>query len=180
MTEKGKYRVCGALAGTVNGLFGGGGGIPLVFLLRSWAKLSDKMALATCVAVIFPFCLVSVLVYAFRGALPLGEALPYLVGGLAGGWIGGIPLVFLLRSWAKLSDKMALATCVAVIFPFCLVSVLVYAFRGALPLGEALPYLVGGLAGGWIGGRLFKDVPNTWLKRIFALFLLYGAVRYLL
>jgi len=23
-------------------------------------------------------------------------------------------------------------------------------------------------------------VPNTWLKRIFALFLLYGAVRYLL
>ena len=58
--------------------------------------------------------------------------------------------------------------------------VLVYAFRGALPLGEALPYLVGGLAGGWIGGRLFKDVPNTWLKRIFALFLLYGAVRYLL
>ena len=113
MTEKGKYRVCGALAGTVNGLFGGGGGIPLVFLLRSWAKLSDKTALATCVAVIFPFCLVSVLVYAFRGALPLGEALPYLVGGLAGGWIGG---------------------------------------------------------------RLFKDVPNTWLKRIFALFLLYGAV----
>ena len=107
MTEKGKYRVCGALAGTVNGLFGGGGGIPLAFLLRSWAKLSDKTALATCVAVIFPFCLVSVLVYALRGALPLGEALPYLVGGLAGGWIGG---------------------------------------------------------------RLFKDVPNTWLKRIFALF----------
>ena len=59
MTEKGKYRVCGALAGTVNGLFGGGGGIPLAFLLRSWAKLSDKTALATCVAVIFPFCLVS-------------------------------------------------------------------------------------------------------------------------
>lgn len=55
MTEKGKYRVCGALAGTVNGLFGGGGGIPLAFLLRSWAKLSDKTALATCVAVIFPF-----------------------------------------------------------------------------------------------------------------------------
>ena len=34
--------------------------------------------------------------------------------------------------------------------------------------------------GGWIGGKLFKNVPNTWLKRIFALFLLYGAARYLL
>ena len=89
MTEKGKYRVCGALAGTVNGLFGGGGGIPLAFLLRSWAKLSDKTALATCVAVIFPFCLVSVLVYALRGALPLGEALPLSAGLQADGSAAG-------------------------------------------------------------------------------------------
>ena len=102
-----------------------------------------------------------------------------VVNGLFGGG-GGIPLVLLLRKWAGLEEKAAFATCVAIILPVCLVSVLVYAFRGALPLGEALPYLVGGLTGGWIGGRLFKDVPNTWLKRIFALFLLYGAVRYLL
>ena len=106
MTEKGKYRIAGAIAGTVNGLFGGGGGVPLVFLLRTWANVPDKTALATCVAVIF----------------------------------------------------------------LC----------GALPLREALPYLFGGLVGGWIGGKLFKNVPNTWLKRIFALFLLYGAARYLL
>lgn len=38
MTEKGKYRVCGALAGTVNGLFGGGGGIPA----RVFAALVGK------------------------------------------------------------------------------------------------------------------------------------------
>ncbi len=82
MTEKGKYRVCGALAGTVNGLFGGAAAFRSSFLLRSWAKLSDKTALATCVAVIFPFCLVSVLVYAFRGALPLGERSPTRCRGL--------------------------------------------------------------------------------------------------
>lgn len=117
MTEKGKYRIAGVLAGTVNGLFGGGGGVPLVFLLRTWANVPDKTALATCVAVIFPFCLASLLVYALCGALPLKEALPYLFGGLVGGWIGG---------------------------------------------------------------KLFKNLPNTWLKRIFALFLLYGAARYLL
>ena len=40
--------------------------------------------------------------------------------------------------------------------------------------------VAGGLIGGLIGGRLFKNVPNTWLRRIFALFLLYGAARYLL
>ena len=101
------------------------------------------------------------------------------VNGLFGGG-GGIPLVYLLRAWAGLADKAAFATCVAAILPFCLVSAAVYALRGALPLMEALPYLAGGLIGGWIGGKLFKSVPNVWLKRIFALFLLYGAARYLL
>ena len=40
--------------------------------------------------------------------------------------------------------------------------------------------IAGGLIGGLNGGRLFKNVPNTWLRRIFALFLLSGAARYLL
>ena len=114
--ETHKYRVAGALAGTVNGLFGGGGGIPLLVLLTRWAKLDEKKAFATCVAVILPFCVVSAAVYFLRG---------------------GFPLV------------------------------------------HALPYLAGGLVGGYIGGKVFCDVPNVWLRRIFALFLLYGAWRYL-
>ena len=109
----------------------------------------------------------------------IAGAIAGTVNGLFGGG-GGIPLAVLLRSWAGLADKAAFATCVAVILPFCLVSLAVYALRGALPLVQALPYLFGGLAGGWIGGRLFKRVPNVWLKRIFARFLLYGAARYLL
>ena len=101
------------------------------------------------------------------------------VNGLFGGG-GGIPLVLLLQRWAGLSEKAAFATCVAIILPVCLVSTAVYALRGTLPLAEALPYLFGGLLGGFLGGRLFKSVPNAWLRRIFALFLLYGAARYLL
>ena len=117
MRKTTKYRIAGALAGTVNGLFGGGGGIPLAVLLRKWTGLADKTAFATCVAIILPVCLVSTAVYALRGTLPLAEALPYLFGGLLGGFLGG---------------------------------------------------------------RLFKSLPNAWLRRIFALFLLYGAARYLL
>ncbi len=112
----GKYRVAGALAGTVNGLFGGGGGIPLVVLLTRWAHVAEKTAFATCVAVILPICAVSAAV----GLL-----------------------------------------------------------RAGFPLVRALPYLLGGLAGGFLGGRLFRDVPAVWLRRVFALFLLYGAWRYL-
>ena len=93
------------------------------------------------------------------------------VNGLFGGG-GGIPLLVLLTKWAKLDEKKAFATCVAVIFPFCVVSAAVYFLRGGFPLVRALPYLAGGLAGGWIGGKVFRDVPNVWLRRIFALFLL--------
>ena len=101
-----------------------------------------------------------------------------MVNGLFGGG-GGIPLLVLLTKWAKLDEKEAFATCVAVILPFCVVSAAVYFLRGGFPLVHALPYLAGGLIGGYIGGRVFKNVPNIWLRRIFALFLLYGAWRYL-
>ena len=117
MQKKTQYRISGALAGTVNGLFGGGGGIPLAVLLTKWSKLEQKQAFANCVAVILPFCVVSAAVYYWR----------------------------------------------------C-----------GLPLLQALPYLIGGFAGGITGGKLFRKVPNLWLRRIFAVFLLYGAVRYLL
>ena len=44
----------------------------------------------------------------------------------------------------------------------------------------ALPYLAGGLAGGWLGGRLFKKLSMVWLRRGFALLILYGGVKALL
>ena len=116
MREKAKYRISGAIAGTVSGLFGGGGGIPLVLLLSKWCGLEEKKAFATSLAVIFPACAVSA------------------------------------------------AVC---------------ALSSGLNLSEALPYLLGGLAGGFAGGKLYGNVPVCWLRRLFALFLLYGGVRYL-
>lgn len=105
-------------------------------------------------------------------------ALAGVVNGLFGGG-GGIPLLVLLTKWAKLDEKTAFATCVAVILPLCAVSAAVYLIRAELSIVHALPYLAGGLLGGLIGGRLFRDIPSIWLRRVFALFLLYGAWRYL-
>ena len=45
---------------------------------------------------------------------------------------------------------------------------------------QALPYLLGGLAGGFVGGKLFPRVPAPWLRYLFAAFLVYGGIRYLL
>jgi len=79
-----------------------------------------------------------------------------------------------------MDQRRAFATSVAVILPLCALSAGVYLLRGGLDLGAALPYLIGGTVGGWIGGRCFKGVRIGWLKRGFGLLLIYGGVRTLL
>ena len=106
-------------------------------------------------------------------------ALAGAVNGLFGGG-GGMVLVPLLQRWCGLEERRAFATCVAVILPFCVVSAAVYLLRMPFNLTQALPYLLGGLAGGFVGGRLFPRVPAPWLRYLFAAFLVYGGVRYLL
>ena len=114
-----------------------------------------------------------------KGRFALAGALAGLVNGFFGGG-GGMLLVPLLERSCGLEEKRAFATSVAVILPLCVVSAGIYLFRGGLDLAAALPYLVGGAAGGWIGGKTFRAVPAAWLRRGFALLLLYGGVRNLL
>lgn len=89
MNHRLKYAISGACAGAANGLFGAGGGMILVPLLTRWAKLEDKKAFATSISIIAPICLVSILVYCFKGTLEVSTALPYLLGGFFGGLLGG-------------------------------------------------------------------------------------------
>ena len=75
-----KYAVTGALSGAANGFFGAGGGLFLVPLLISWCGMEQKRAFATSVAVIFPLCAVSAVIYRLKGGLPIAQAVPYLLG----------------------------------------------------------------------------------------------------
>jgi len=88
--SKTKCAVSGAAAGLVNGLLGAGGGMVLVPLLVRWCGLEDKHAFATAISIILPLCLVSIFVYARSAPLPLAGAWPYLLGGAAGGVLGGL------------------------------------------------------------------------------------------
>ena len=111
---------------------------------------------------------------------------PAVAGGLAGvangffGGGGGMVLVPLLTGRCGLDQRRAFAPSVAIILPLCVLSSVIYFFRGGLDLSAALPYLLGGLAGGWIGGRVFRKLNMDWLRRAFALLILYGGVRSLL
>ena len=102
-----------------------------------------------------------------------------LVNGFFGGG-GGMILVPLLAGKCGLDQRNAFATSVAIIAPLCALSAGIYWFRGDLDFAAALPYLAGGLAGGLIGGKLFKKLSMKWLRRAFALLILYGAGRSLL
>lgn len=107
MKQNTKYAVTGALAGTANGFFGSGGGLFLVPMFTRWLKMEQKTAFATSVAVIFPLSIVSVVVYFFKGGIDFMFALPYLLGGAAGGIISGrifgkVPVTLLRKVFALL------------------------------------------------------------------------------
>lgn len=106
----------------------------------------------------------------------LAGAAAGLTNGFFGGG-GGSVLVPVLTRCCKLEQRQAFATSVAVILPLCALSVAIYFFRGGLDLMAALPYLIGGAAGGWAGGKWFKGMKMGWLKRGFGLLLIYGGVR---
>lgn len=115
--------------------------------------------------------------------MPAKYAVASILAGAANGCFGGgggMVLLPLLTRWCRVEEKTAFATCVAVILPLCVVSAAVYVLRRGVDLTLAAPYLLGGLIGGFLGGRLFPKVSAGWLRYLFAAFLLYGGVRYLL
>ena len=102
-----------------------------------------------------------------------------LINGLFGGG-GGMVFLPLMSREATLTRRQLFATCVGVILPICIVSAAVYFLRSGLSLLTALPSLLGGLAGGFLGGKLYGKISTTLLKWIFAAFLFYAGVSYLL
>lgn len=93
---------------------------------------------------------------------------------------GGMLLVPLLIRWVKIEERRAFATSVFIILPLCVVSAIVYLLKFRIEVMPALPYLIGGLAGGFIGGCCFKRIPTALLHRAFGLLLIYGGIRSLM
>ncbi len=85
-----KAALSGAAAGAANGLFGAGGGMILVPLLQRLKLLKDRELFASAIAIMLPISLVSFAVYYCKGTVDFSTALPYLLGGVGGGLLGGI------------------------------------------------------------------------------------------
>jgi uncharacterized membrane protein YfcA len=101
------YVAAGVSAGVVNGLLGAGGGMLLVPLFIGLCGMEKKKALATSVAVKMPLCAVSAAVYFISGSPMPKNLLNYALGGLIGGFVGGIllkklPPLFLIKAFGAL------------------------------------------------------------------------------
>lgn len=81
-----KGLLSGALLGTVNGLFGGGGGMVAVPLLER--SLPARKAHATAIAAVLPATVLSGAVYLFTGRAPLSVLIPAALGVTLGGYFG--------------------------------------------------------------------------------------------
>lgn len=102
VTDSIKTAIAGAAAGSVNGLFGAGGGMVLVPLLTSLTDIDDEDVFPASVSIILPICVVSLSFGAIGGVFAWKEALPYLIGSAAGGVLAGlfgrkIPVAWLHR-----------------------------------------------------------------------------------
>lgn len=82
--------IVGISAGTLNGLFGAGGGMVLVPLLTKLTDLPEKSLFPSSVAILFPICIVSLLFSDGWEHFSFLQAAPYLVGSVIGGICAGL------------------------------------------------------------------------------------------
>lgn len=94
--------IAGFAAGTVNGLFGGGGGMLLIPGLRLMAHTEEEQLFPTSVSVMLPVSVLTLALTGMAAPLPWQDAWPYLAGSAAGGvavgfWGRRIPTLWLHR-----------------------------------------------------------------------------------
>ena len=79
----------GALAGLINGIFGGAGGMVLIPALRLLSPVQEDALFPISVTVMLPVCVLSLFLASRRAPLPWGDAMPYLLGSAVGGVLVG-------------------------------------------------------------------------------------------
>lgn len=97
-----------------------------------------------------------------------------IIAGFINGFLGtggGIILIFAL-GLAGIDDRDKFATVIAIILPLSLISAIFYKTE----IKAAAPYLLPGMLGGIVGAYLLDKINLKWLKRLFALMVIWAGV----
>ncbi len=107
----------------------------------------------------------------------LGAAAVGFINGLFGAG-GGMLAIPLLKS-AKLPEKEAHRSALALIFPLTLFSIILYYFDGRMNLTDGFQYFLPGIFGAIIGAFLLNRLPDKFLRSSFSLLLIISGIRML-
>ena len=91
---------------------------------------------------------------------------------------GGIPAVTCFKK-KGLNQKNAQATALCVTFFLSLISIAYYYYSGLFDPRDALIYIPFGIPGAFAGSCLLKKLPDKFLKKLFAIFIIWAGVRML-
>ena len=89
----------GALTGTLNGLFGSGGGVAAVLVLKKMFGCNAKESHATAILIILPLSITSIIVYFMKANISAHTAIYTSIGGVLGGLLGAKLLKKLKSKW---------------------------------------------------------------------------------
>ena len=95
-----KPTILGLGVGFINGVFGAGGGMLAVPILKS-EGLSQKSAHANAVAVILPITVLSAVLYLVKGSVSLADSLAFIPTGLIGSVIAAFALQKFSNKWRQ-------------------------------------------------------------------------------
>ena len=95
-----KLALSGVAVGAVNGMFGAGGGMLAVPLLKR-VGLTQREAHANAVAVILPVSVLTVAFYLARGNVNISDSLPFIPTGLIGAYLATLIIKRISPIWLK-------------------------------------------------------------------------------
>lgn len=92
---------------------------------------------------------------------------------------GGMISVPAMKKYG-LNQKQAQATTISVILPLTIISVIIYILNSEFSVTDAVKYIPFGFAGSVLGVFLMEKIKGKWLKKVFALFMLWSGIRMIL
>ena len=105
-----------------------------------------------------------------------------LLGGLANGLLGaggGIIMTFALEAVmteGEIARRDIFANVIAATLPISLFSTIIYGVRGDIRLEKFGIFVIPAVAGGLVGAYLLSKISPVWLKRIFALLVIWSGI----
>lgn len=97
-----KEALLGFVAGILNGLFGSGAGVVVVFAMEKFLKKDAKEAHASSVLIVLMMSVVSSFLYVIKGYFDLRIWAYVSIGGILGGFLGAKWLKKIPKKWLKL------------------------------------------------------------------------------